>query len=475
MAWTLSGDYYVDAVAGDDGNAGTSTAPFKTIPAAIAAAEAEASGYYDIIVGAGTYTDRLVSGNSSRYMCLKADGEVIFDASSTGDSAFYNGKFWVVEGFKIIDVEQALQKSTSDANRVNFHKCYIKNCADWYIDLTMNELSFYNDTGCIFENVGSTNLSTSHYARYFNFYNCMFINSWMPGYRDTGGQFSSNTYQPSANECVFVNTENNGITNYYSGPASVAYGNVRNSVFNKFAVYRDKNAIKRSGSALAEFFDTGNNGNYWEAGAKVVSMSFNTDISGSNMMSDAIYTLSGVASNKDYFQNSRMGNTRFAGTNNMATAYGYQDIASNPFHTAGGATWTNITASDVGGLQISASTVPTGTIESAVIDQGSVKVIRQIKTSFTSTELGATGISVHTASVDNKFPTRQTFEMRYGNTSDLSSTPYQIFDTSLPTYIDSNGSGSGDITFNSGSNFNFPSARYLQLKFTLRTNMTGST
>jgi len=108
MAWTLSGDYYVDAVAGDDGNAGTSTAPFKTIPAAIAAAEAGGSGYQDIIVGAGTYTDRIVAGTTTDYLCFKADGEVIFDASSTGDSAFYNGNAWRVEGFKIIDVEAEL-------------------------------------------------------------------------------------------------------------------------------------------------------------------------------------------------------------------------------------------------------------------------------------------------------------------------------------------------------------------------------
>tara|TARA_B100000963_G_C22635413_1_gene677296 strand:+ start:2926 stop:4344 length:1419 start_codon:yes stop_codon:yes gene_type:complete len=471
MAWTLSGDYYVDAVAGDDANAGTSTAPFKTIQAAIAAAEDGGSGYQDIVVGAGTYTGRMVAATTTDYLCFKADGEVIFDASSTGDSAFRNGKFWRVEGFKIVDVEQALQQSSNDQYRVNFHNCYIKNCPDWYVDLTMNELSAYNDNGCIFENVGSTNVSTSHYARYWSFSNCMFINSWMPGYRDTGGAFSGNTFTPAVNSCVFVNTENNGITNYYM--SSVTYGAVRNCVFNQHAVYRDNTATKRSGSALAEYFNT-NTGNYWEAGATVASASFNTDISGSNMMSDAMFTLPGTTSNKDYFQNYRLGTTgRFAGTNNMATAYGYQDIASNPFHTAGGATWTNITASDPGGLQISASIHPTGTIESAVIDQGSVKVIRQIKTSFTSTVLGATGISAHTASIDNKFPTRQTFEMRFGNAPDLSAIDYQIFDTDLPTYVDLNGSGSGDIGFNTGS-FNLPSARYLQLKFTLRTNMTGS-
>ena len=34
--WKLSGDYYVDGISGNDGNAGTSTAPFKTIGAAAA-------------------------------------------------------------------------------------------------------------------------------------------------------------------------------------------------------------------------------------------------------------------------------------------------------------------------------------------------------------------------------------------------------------------------------------------------------
>ncbi len=44
MAWTISGDYYVDARNGNDGNPGTSAEPFKTIQAAIAAAEAGGSG-----------------------------------------------------------------------------------------------------------------------------------------------------------------------------------------------------------------------------------------------------------------------------------------------------------------------------------------------------------------------------------------------------------------------------------------------
>jgi len=470
MAWTLSGDYYVDAVAGDDSNAGTSTAPFKTIQAAIAGAEAGGSGYQDIVVGAGTYTGRMVAGTTTDYLCLKADGEVIFDASSTGESAFYNGHLWRFEGFKIIDVEAALQKSSNDAYRVNFHKCYIKNCPDWYIDLTMQEASRYHDTSCIFENVGSTNISTGNYARFWVFTNCLFIDSWMPGFRATGGFFSGNVYPSNLNACVIHNSPGISITNVYENSSTL--GSSRNSIFTTDAIYRDSSGTRLSGSGLFEHFR--DNSTSGEAGATVASASFNTDISGSNMISAAMFTLPGIAANKDYFQNYNLGSvTRFAGTNNMATAYGYQNIASNPFHTAGGATWNNITSSIAGGLQISASTSPTGTIESAVIDQGGIKVIRQIKTSFTSTVLGATGISAHTASVDNKFPTRQTFEMRFGNAADLSSTAYQIFDTDLPTYVDLNGSGSGDITFHTSS-FNLPSARYLQLKFTLRTNMTGS-
>ena len=467
--WTKSGDYYVDAIAGNDSNAGTSAAPFKTIPAAVAAAEAGGSGHQTIIVGAGVYADRIVAGTTTDYLTLKADGEVIYDASGTGDSAFYNGHLWRVEGFKIIDVAQALQVSSNDAYRVNFHNCYIKNCPDWYKDVAMLEQSRYHDTNCIFENIGSTNLQTSYYARYWAFTNCLFIDSWMPGYRSNGTVLSGNTYPPNVNSCVIYNTAPNTIVNFWKSQTN--YGGVRTSLFSENTSYKNNSNEILSGSGLSTYFK--NDANSYEFGNAVASASFNTDISGSNIMSDAMYTLPGITSNKDYFQNYKLGNGRFAGTNNMATAYGYQDIASNPFHTAGGATWTNITSSIAGGLQISASTAPTGTIESAVIDQGSVKLIRQIKTSFTSTVLGATGIAAYSSSNQNQFPSRQTFEMRYGNQADLSSKIYKIFDTNSPTYVDLNGSGSGDITFHTSS-FNLPSARYLQLKFTLRTNMTGS-
>jgi hypothetical protein len=206
---------------------------------------------------------------------------------------------------------------------------------------------------------------------------------------------------------------------------------------------------------------------------KVVTMSFNTTLSGSDSLTDAQYTMPMTPENSEFFKNFKCQSPFFSNDKNSATAYGYDDSASNPLHTAGGATWTNITSSVVAGFQISASTYPTGTIESAVIDQGSPKVVRGIKTAWASTTPEAVGISVYTSSVDNQLPTRQTFEMRYGNQPDLSSNTYKIFQIGTPMYVDFNGTGSGDVDFITGSTMPV-SGRYLQLKYTLRTDFTGS-
>ena len=70
--------------------------------------------------------------------------------------------------------------------------------------------------------------------------------------------------------------------------------------------------------------------------------------------------------------------------------------------------------------------------------------------------------------------------MKYGPASDLSGKEYKIFDIGSPLYVDTNGSGSGDQYFSTGSGFNsnpgykYVMARYIQLKYTLRTNLTGS-
>ena len=212
---------------------------------------------------------------------------------------------------------------------------------------------------------------------------------------------------------------------------------------------------------------------------KMVSMSFATQLSGSNTATDAQFAMANSIANADYFSNTAIAG-KFSGVNQVATSYGYDAASSNPLHINGGATWVNITSSLAGGFQISASAHPTGTITSAVIDQGSVKPIREIQLGFAASVPNAVGISVHTSSINNQYPTRQTFEMRKGNSSDLSGESYQIYEFGNPLYIDTAGTGSGDQNFITGSGFNanpgftHPTARYIQLRLTLRSDISGS-
>ena len=67
--------------------------------------------------------------------------------------------------------------------------------------------------------------------------------------------------------------------------------------------------------------------------------------------------------------------------------------------------------------------------------------------------------------------------MRFGNTSDLSSKQFAIFEIDrTPEFITTNGkiTGSGDQLFLTSSFAQRVSARYLQMRFTLRTDFTGS-
>ena len=64
--------------------------------------------------------------------------------------------------------------------------------------------------------------------------------------------------------------------------------------------------------------------------------------------------------------------------------------------------------------------------------------------------------------------------MRFGNLSNLSSNEYKIFEIDKAPILDLNGSGSGDQLFDTGSSTTPIRARYLQMRFTLRTDFTGS-
>ena len=97
-----------------------------------------------------------------------------------------------------------------------------------------------------------------------------------------------------------------------------------------------------------------------------------------------------------------------------------------------------------------------------------VEYVKNISYNWATSVPNACAITVYTASVLNENPVRYTYEMRYGESTP--SGDYKIFSFNSTPFVDNNGSGSGDIGFNTGSYDRF-SARYLQMKFTLRIRM----
>ena len=71
--WTKSGDYYVDAISGDDSNAGTSDAPVKTINKGIDLVEAGGPGNATLVVGTGVYNEMLTMGDATDYITIQGD------------------------------------------------------------------------------------------------------------------------------------------------------------------------------------------------------------------------------------------------------------------------------------------------------------------------------------------------------------------------------------------------------------------
>ena len=154
------------------------------------------------------------------------------------------------------------------------------------------------------------------------------------------------------------------------------------------------------------------------------------------------------------------------------TAYGEQNLASNPLHTAGGATWSNIVTGSLGGFQIGDDSIPSGSITTAIIDQGSVKSIESIDAGFSTTALNIAAASTFPSGAFNYNPTRYQYEMKHGNSPSLSGKNFEIFEWNQTPFVNSNGTGSGDQLFDTGS-FTQVAARYLQLRITLRTDMGG--
>jgi hypothetical protein len=241
---------------------------------------------------------------------------------------------------------------------------------------------------------------------------------------------------------------------------------------NNTIVYPGKSGV---GEVITQaLLDTGSAGFFHRIGGGnyVFSASFNSNISGSSDLSPLNQTLD--MNNAPLYARSLVAPLTGPGGIQPVTAYGYDSSSANPLHPMGGATWQNITTSSLGGFQIDGSGI--GVITSSVIDQGATKAINNIDIGFTSNALNAAAPSTHPSGALNHNPTRYQFEMRYGNGSDLSSETYKIFEFGEPCTTIGGLTGSGDQNFNTGSGAtpSQVSARYLQLKITLRTDMSGS-
>ena len=132
--WKETGDYYVDAISGDDTNSGTTTSPFKTINAAVTAA----SQGDKIVVGTGVYNEELNFGSTYYYLC--ADGTAILDASGLSNgSVVYDCRNSTFTGFHFIN--GAVHGLVTNYHRSQFYDCTFTNMSSL---LQYDKYSSYN-------------------------------------------------------------------------------------------------------------------------------------------------------------------------------------------------------------------------------------------------------------------------------------------------------------------------------------------
>lgn len=467
--WKETGDYYVDAISGDDTNSGTTTSPFKTINAAVTAA----SQGDKIVVGTGVYNEELNFGSTYYYLC--ADGTAILDASGLSNgSVVYDCRNSTFTGFHFIN--GAVHGLVTNYHRSQFYDCTFTNMSsllqyDKYSSYNWNSylLEFHN---CRFQD---SDLSTKNgkYCQYTTMQNCVFINSPLLTMANGSGTTTSNVYWDIQN-CYF------GRSDGYENPVVLFYREISTATL--------KNCFFEAGSQLATYgvidntttitssqYIVDNYSNVDTLGQNfiVATGSYNTNISGGGTWNGAQGTLQ-AGNNETIFDNyNQPAFSSFLGNQKPTTAYGYSGSTANILHVDGGAVWNNIIEEN-NSLRISSSAAgPTGSITTAVVNLGQIKPIEHIHSSWTSTVENACAIAVHSSSIHNQYPTRYTYEMRYGNEADLSGLDYQIYTLDEQPFISSNGSGSGDMGFLTSS-YDSISAQYLQFRFTLRTNLTGS-
>jgi hypothetical protein len=477
--WKLSGDYYVDGISGDDGNAGTSTAPFKTIGAAAAAV----SSYEKIVVGTGVYNESINMGTSKANCEICADGNVIIDGTGLTRAIFYYGRGWYIYDVTVINGNNyGIEQAVTYYFKNYYTRCTFKDCDHFWYQTTYSTQYQVTHLECKYINftLGVTGRTTGIYIQYVDFVDCVFYNA--PAMIERGGGSTSNTYITKHRGCWFDGD--------FDGSATTGVANTRPVVYQRGYTnnYTMDNCFFGPGAMIKSGEGFPGEGNTYKTPAEAnaanavlffntsflqATASYNTTVSGSGAIEATAYSITS-GNNTDIYSSRLQTAFSYLATQAPTTAFGYQNNANNILVPAGGATWGNITSSADGlSLQISSSDVPSGSITSATVNLGSIVPINNIRSSWTTQVANACAPAVYSSSALNEYPTRYTFEMKYGNQSDLSSNEYKIFCFDEKPYIDLNGSGSGDINFNTSS-FSDISAQYLQFRITLRTNLSGS-
>ena len=532
MAYRFShtGNYYV-AVNGSDANSGTSPdAPFATIQAALNSVGQTTS--QTIVIGTGVYTEALYAGGSAYsggnnqtplYLTLQGDGDVVINGYGLSESSINaafsgirNGYFRNLTFTNWHNGFGDPQQSSANTFRYNqFYNCNIINVRAIYNRNNSAQSQFYNCNifNSHFSTTGGQNGAGS--AKSHIFEDCMLLNCRIGNNRSSyeptetfTGESHQREWPTRITRCIIANPL---ATEPYTGIIlQRGTGRVDAYTVDGLAVdsnFRIRNVehYQASGTpaspngnniswtqSLAEFkTELQDNGGLLDWNGNVVTkttidsnglseydFSFNfSELTGSELPSTGVAkTLGSFVYGLDFNNDSYFANIdhplRKAYINfRPELGYGTADTGSNPFHTTGGATWSNIIETGSGFI-LSSSALISGTIESAVIDQGINKTLQSVRFNWTSNDINNSVISYYTSSQAG-FATPYTYQLRYStSSSDLSSEEYKVFPLNVAPYIDANGSGSGDVNFITGSEGKVK-ARYLQFKLTLRNDWNG--
>lgn len=459
-SFTQTGNYFVSAIDGNDSNAGTADAPFKTITAAVSAViSAGDTTMKKIIVGTGVYNESIISSSTSYRFWFIGDGNAILDGSDLATNyGFYNCYAAIIQNFTFRNYSNVSSGNTNASKPAFIRNCTILGLSGAHGYSSASYRSTYEN--CTFIDYGGGGA-----GYYYTFTECMFYNSIAIS--------STLRYYCSTRRCIWYNTTNGT----YSASSMRRGSGFDLSYFSPGATWLDTDS--GYGTQPVSFFtekwkESGSSAGFYSGATQhrqiSFTMSMNDNLSGSNNLSSDLATF--TADNAPYFNSDMLPYQKYQANMGPATSFGYNADSTNILHTDGGATWTNITESGAG-FYISGSGDPqSGSITTTVLDLGTSLPIRRIGFNWRSTDPNTMALATHPSGALNHTPVKYQYELKYGNSTPIS-TDYKLFELGTQPKVDSNGTGSGQPGFDSGS-LSPINARYLQFRLTLRNNISGS-